>query len=324
MFKFPYYAFMSPAEEGADLSGADRGDDFDPALFVDDDSDKSKPAAAASQEEAKDDKPGDDKPGDDESKLGDDKSTDKPEDKAKAKPVDKEDRKPSRAEKRVQQLLERTAALEKQLAAKTGSDATAKTLADLETEATRLETEYHKALGEDPTKAATLLSQIRQIDRAIARVEAAAEAEATINEKLESRDLASAIDEITEKYPQLAKGSEEFDQELVTEINAVFQGLIPISSNKAAAMRRAVKMVMGESERAPAGLGEEIKGDKTREERAEEGRKRTVDTINRQPPNLSTSGKGGPAASIGAIKTMKDLEAASEADLAKARGDEVA
>lgn len=318
--KFPYIVYLNEAEEGEDLGGADRGDDFDPALFEEEDHGAGKPTAgkeAEGKEGDKDAEAGKEGDKDAEALKEGDKEGDK-------KDGEKEPRKPSRAEKRIQQLNERNAALEKQLAERMGSERIAKDIADLETRAVQLEKDYHKALGEDPEKAAALMRQIRQVDRDIARIEAAAEAEAAVNEKLEKRDLNAAIDELTEKYPQLLKGHEEFDQELVNEINAVYTGLISISANKAAAMRRAVKMIMGDQERAPAGLGEESKGDKVRDQRKEEGVRRTVDTVNRQPPSVENVGKSSPAAGIAAVKSIKDLEKLSEEELAKARGDEVA
>lgn len=321
MFKFPFYVYRNEAGEGEDLGGVDRGDDFDPTLFEDDAGDKGKPAEV--KKEKVEEKEGTES--DAKSDDTDDADTDKKPDVVDEKTEKKEsERKPTRAEKRIQQLNERNTALEKQLAERMGSERVAKDIADLETKAVQLEKEYHKALSEDPEKAAALMRQIRQVDRDIARIEAAAEAEATVSEKLENRDLKSAIDEMTEKYPQLMKGHEDFDQELVAEINAVFNGLISISTSKASAMRRAVKMIMGESERAPAGLGEEDKGKTIRDARTEEGRKRTVDTVNRQPPSVAEVGKSAPTTGVTSIKSIKDLEKISEEELAKARGDEVA
>ncbi len=287
----------------------DRGDDFDEALFEETDDAPRRPAADKTKEEKPTDeaKPAD-KPADEA----------KPEDKPEDKPVDK---KPSRAEKRIQQLAERNAALERQLAERTGSVQVAQELTTLETKAADLDKQYHKALAEDPEKASELMRQIRKIDRDIARIEAAAEAEIAVQERLETRDLQTTIATIVEKYPMLQKGNEEFDQELTTEINAVFQGLIPISSSKAAAMQRAVKMVMGDHESQPAGLGEATKADEVRESRRSEATKKTVDTINRQPASVSTVGTQG-AKPITGIKTIKDLDDVSEEELAKLRGDD--
>lgn len=330
MFGFHQYTYQAPAsaeDMGAfnvsqdignvstttdDEALGDRGDDFDEALFEesDDAPRRSAPNKAAEEKPTvKDDAEPED------TKSEDTKPTTKSDDE---KPVEK---KQSRAEKRIQQLNERNAALERQLAERTGSAQVAHTLTDLETKAAELDKQYHKALAEDPEKASDLMRQIRKIDRDIARIEAAAEAEIAVQERLESRDLRTTIDTIVEKYPMLQKGHEDFDQELTTEINAVFQGLIPISSSKAAAMQRAVKMVMGEYEAQPAGLGEETKGDKVREERRSEATKKTVDTINRQPASVSTVGTQGAKPTTG-IKTLKDLDNISEEELAKLRGDE--
>lgn len=307
-------------ELGTDPEG-DRGDDFDPALFEEEDNAARRPVPDTKEKEKNDETNTDD----DKSSTDDTKNagkTDVDNEKTKDEGRKSEKPKPSRAEKRVQQLLERNAILERQLTEKTGNAAVAATLTDLETKASQLETAYHKALAEDPEKATDLMRQIRQIDRQIAKAEATVEADAVINERLETRDLQATISDIVEKYPELDKNNDDYDADTVAEINALFQGLIATSPNKAAAMRKAVSYVMGENRTAAVGLGEDTGKDK-REERKQEGAKRTVDTVNRQPASVSTAGRSNPASSVAHVRNLKDLDKLSEEELAKLRGDEV-
>jgi hypothetical protein len=325
----------------------DRGDDFDASLFEEEDDAKSrsvpdtkgKGKKEGEQPEGDDTDDGDDDgdDGDDgDDDAGDDDTTtdeavDKVEDeKDKAKePAKADDKgkktKPNRADKRVQQLLERTAALERQLAKQTGSEAMAASLADLETQSGVLEKEYHKALGEDPEKATTLMRQIRQIDRKIAQIEASAEAEATVSERFETRDLQAVINTIVEDHPELDKSSDDFDQEVVNEINAVFTGLIATSSSKAAAMQKAVRYVLGEAttETKPAVLGDIDKSEEVRDKRQKQGRTKTTDAMNRQPASLSNVGKANSGDVVNKIRSIKDVEKLSDDELAKLRGDDV-
>lgn len=315
---------QAPATEGADLGfdpNADRGDNFDPSLFEEEGGDApSKPAekAETEPEPAKDDEPAKKDPAE-----GTDESVDEGKDK-QDKPEDKPEKKPSRAQQRIQQLNERNAALERQLAQKVGSDQAAQDIADLETESGRLTKEYHTALAEDPEKAAKLHEQIRRIDRQIAKIEAQAEADAAADARFEQRDLQATIGELTTQYPELDKGHDDYDAELTGEINAVFNGLISTMSSKSAALKRAVALVMGEHTREtkPAGLGDVDKQQQVREERRQEGAKRTVEAVKGQPKPSDAAGQSKPVEPR-EFKTIKDIAKASEEELARARGDEL-
>lgn len=300
----------------------DRGDDFDPALFEEQEDAPRKPTAESPEkdkpEPEKDD--GKDKP-EPEKDAGKDKPEPEPE------PVEKDDKpepdkKPSRAERRVQQLLERNAALERQLQERAQTEATSKAVSDLEAEATKLEADYHKALSEDPEKAAAIMRQIREHDRQIARAEAQAQAEAAITERFETRELQQAISEIVEQFPELEQGSEVYDAGLVSDVNAVFAGLLTTSVSKAAAMRKAVKLVMGEKTpvKEPS-LGD--KAEEVRRQRAEEARIAAAKTSTSQPPSTQEAGRTNTSTRVQSIRSVKDLDNIDEAELARLRGDEV-
>ena len=290
----------------------DRGDDFDPALFEEQDDAPRKPTAESPEKDKPE--PGKDKP-EPESDAGKDKPVEKDD---KPEP----DKKPSRAERRVQQLLERNAALERQLQERAQAEATSKVVSDLEAEAIKLEADYHKALAEDPEKAASIMRKIREHDRQIARAEAQAQAEAAITERLETRELQQAISEIVEQFPELEQGSEVYDANLVSDVNAVFAGLLTTSVSKAAAMRKAVKLVMGDktSVKEPA-LGD--KAEEVRRQRAEEARIAAAKTSTSQPPSTQEAGRTNTTTRVPAVRSIKDLENIDEAELARLRGDEV-
>lgn len=325
MRKFhPYLVYMDAADEGNDLSGMDRGDDIDPSLFEDEgDNDKNDDAARGPTEEASEDEKAGEK--------ADDKSDDKPEadDKSDDQEVDdkKPDEKPkkeSRANKRIQQLTEKTAALERQLAERVGNQQLASDLAELEAESGRLQKDYMKALREDEDKAAELLHQMRAVDRKIAKLEASAEAEAAVTARMEARDLAATITEIVADYPELDQGDEAYDQDLVDEINAVFTGLIPKSTSKSAAMRKAVKYVMGANTKAaPAALGEESKDAPVRQARREEGSSKAAKAVAAQPAKSDEAGRASDSRGRPTVRTISDLDKMSEKELAKLRGDDI-
>lgn len=346
----PYGYLMAPAKETAadfnldyDLDSpgqtitsdlgeepeGDRGDDFDPALFEETDDAPRKPT----EKPAKKDEPepeGEPDAGKDKPEPTDDAGKDKPEpadDAGKDKPVEKDDKpepdkKPSRAERRIQQLMERNAALERQIKERAATEASSKVVEDLEKEATQLEADYHKALSEDPEKAASIMRKIREHDRQIARAEAQAQAEAAITERLENRELQQTIADVIEQFPELEQGSDVYDAELVNDVNAVFAGLLATSSSKAAAMRKAVKYVMGD--KAPAkepALGD--KSDEVRKQRAEEARAAAARAAGGQPSSTQDAGKTNTSTRTHSVRTIKDLDNIDEAELARLRGDEV-
>lgn len=302
----------------------DRGDDFDPALFEETDDAPRKPTEKPKTE----DEP---KPEDKSDDAGKDQSEPEPEpdDAGKDQPVEKndkpepeKDKKPSRAEKRIQQLMERNAALERQIKERTTTEASSKVIEDLEKEAAKLEADYHRALSEDPEKAASIMRQIREHDRQIARAEAQAQAEAAITERFENRELQQTIAEVVKQFPELEQGSDTYDPELVNDVNAVFAGLLATSSSKAAAMRKAVKYVMGEKAptKEPA-LGD--KSEEVRRQRAEEARAAAARAAGAQPASTQEAGKTNTSTRTNTVRSLKDLENIDEAELARLRGDEV-
>lgn len=305
----------------------DRGDDFDPSLFEEPDDAPRQPTPKSQTkdepEPEKDDAKPDAKPEDDgkpDAKPEDVDNKPEPEqDKDKPEP---EKAKPSRAERRVQQLLERNAALERQLRERAQTEATSKVVSELEAEAAKLEADYHKALSEDPEKAASIMRQIREHDRQIARSEAQAQAEAAITQRLEARELQQTIVEIVEQYPELEQGSDVYDADLVNDVNAVFAGLLATSPSQAAAMRKAVKFVMGDKTQAkePA-LGD--RSEEVRRQRAEEARVAAAKAASGQPPSTQEAGRTNTTTRTAAVRSLKDLENIDEAELARLRGDEV-
>jgi len=333
---------MAPAEEGADLPGntgstddggdVDYGHDFDPSLFSEEsDTDATRKLIEDAKEEEKAAaKPTEKAPAksgkveDTAKEEGEDdveaEDEDKGADSKEGKDQDKGAKKPSRAERRIQQLLDEKAALQRQLEKKTGDKQVAEQLTELETTAAKLEKEYHAALNSDPEKAETLLSQLRGVDRKIARLESSAEAEAIVEERFENREFASTITEITTEHPELDKNDDSYNADLVAEINDLYAGLLQTSPSKSVAMRKAVKYVLGEAKEAPASPAEPKLGDETRATRQAEGKRRTAAAVTSQAPDLSKAGTTDTAA-VKTVRTLKDLDNISEEELAVARGD---
>lgn len=345
LIAFPFLNPMAPVDDAGggptvdvddiDLSTMDRGDDFDPSLFDDDDAGKpSAPSKGKSDEEEKVDNKGDGKKPDtkkpDDVDKGDGKGDGKPaDDKGDGKPADDKGdtkpKKPSAAEKRIKQLLEDKAALESRLQRRAADEKITGELADLEKRASEAEKKYHEYLSSDPDKAQSMLAEIRAIDRSIAKLEASAEAESMIDQRFEQKEFERTLSSIIEKHPELDSKNEDkdaIDWDSIEEINMLFSSFLAGGMPKARAMERAVGYVIKpKQDEAPAALGDTK--DTIRAQREEEARTRAAKANGAQPPSAKDAGVAD-TARVKTPKSVKDLDDMTEEELAIARGDMLA
>ena len=253
-----------------------------------------------------------------------------------------------RHERVLQNERERREAAERQLAAYQGAQKIVKVneeITALEEKQNKLDEDLAKALADgDTAKAATLMRQIRTMDREIAAKNtavtvAAAEARAT-----ETARYDTALERIEEAFPQLNSDHADFDEELagdVGDLMAVYRqrGMTPAKALQQA-VARLVKPTTATQKDAttvtprvdPDKIKDEVKNDgKSRDEvkadRKADAVDKAIDAHKRTPPSTDDVGKNSDK--MGGGLNSKDVSDLSydkfnkipEEDLAKVRGD---
>jgi hypothetical protein len=329
-----------PADgEGGDLGGdthipegADRGDNFVPT----DDKPEVKPsntppevkATTEAKPDAKDTPP---KP--------DEKPGDKPAEGDKKKGVIPLDRHEAVLARERQQRE----ALEAQLRQFQGGKKVAETnegIAKLETKLSGLDAEYAKAVADgDTKKAATLMQDIRRLDREISETRTEFRIEAARTQAVELARYETVVERIEEAYPQLDPESDQYDKALdqdVADLMETYQrrGLPPAKALQQA-VERLVKPSTTQQEAAttvtPRVSDEDTAAaaEKLSKERKEGAVKATTDAARRTPPNTDKVGQnsdkmGGGLNPRDVINLPYDeFVKLDEKELAKLRGDEL-
>lgn len=279
-------------------------------------------------------------------------------DKADADEADEPDEKPEdKAKPRTQTIpkarfdearrkdRERIKELERQLAAgqpaRQAPPSPQQRITSLEEQAAKLMEDHTKALDDgDTKKAAALLTQIRQIDRDIVRIESATTSARDREIAVEQVRLDMLIDSLEDKYPQLREGSDEYDEDLVEEIGDLRTAFEARGLSSSDALKRAVKYVLRDEGTSTRQVNADVekaaeKADKAADKAADVGRsrraeavRRNLETQRRQPadthkaPGLD-SHKAGGGIDLESVASMsdKDFDALPEATLKKLRGD---
>ena len=183
-------------------------------------------------------------------------------------------------------------------------------------------------LGEED-KAAALSEQADRLNRQIAIAQAKDVSAADKSTALEAMRMELTVERIIEQYPALDENSEEFDQDLVDDINDKQAGLIArqhMSPSKALA--EAVKYVMRNRSASPTAekgtpLGAPVKG------RKEAAVAKNLDAARRQPASTrmvgADSDKFGQTGKLPAVNDMtyEEFGALPEKTKAQMRGDYV-
>lgn len=261
--------------------------------------------------------------------------------KPKDEPKPKVEKKPQMIPKqRFDEVLQRLRDLEKTVGKEEKAPPTlVEKVSALETEAKKLLDEHTKALDKgDVAKAGELMLKLRETDREIARLEARATAAQERAIAVEQVRFDMLIEQLEDKYPQLKEGSDEFDEDLVTEINDMRAAWEARGYSSSDALKKAVKYVLRDDapkaqvekdvdKAAEKADKEADKVDKAAERKAE-AVKRNLKAAGKQPADLNNapgvdSDKKGGGVDLKSIKTMTEDEIAAlpESTKRKLRGD---
>lgn len=318
--------YMAPFDEGADLSGADRGDNLDPPTPAADTNAEHDKAAAEIGLKAGDEPNPDD--GDNTDADGEDE-----EDKKKAKKKDEPRIPKSRLDKVLNELKEAREQLAKQQETKQQETQDAD-LKAAQGRLTELEKQLTKQITDgDTEKASQTMAAIRELSEAISDYKADMKAQQATALAVEQVRESMVIDRIEEAYPELNPRHEEYDEAKVTKVLKIRKGLMATGDSASAAMQEAVKLVMGDprtsKERLATEVTPRVDKDKIATDRTAEAKKRNAEAAGKQPPSTARVGMdsdklGGGALSAADVMKMSQDEFAKldEKTLAKLRGDE--
>ena len=179
----------------------------------------------------------------------------------------------------------------------------------------------------DEDKAAALSDQADRLNRQIAIAQAKDMSAADKSTAIETMRMELTVERILEQYPALDEASNEFDQDLVDDINDKQAGLIARQRmTPSKALAEAVKYVMRNRAAAPAAekgaaLGAPVKG------RKEAAVAKNLDAARRQPASTrmvgADSDKFGQTGPLPAVEDMtyEEFNALPDKTKAKMRGD---
>jgi len=319
--------YMAPLDDaGADLSGADRGDNLDPPASAADTNAEHDKAAAEIGLKAGDEPNPDD--GDNTDADGEDE-----EDKKKAKKKDEPRIPKSRLDKVLNELKEAREQLAKHNETKRQETQDAD-LRAAQGRLTELEKQLTKQIADgDTEKASQTMAAIRELSEAISDYKADMKAQQATALAVEQVRESMVIDRIEEAYPELNPRHEEYDEAKVTKVLKIRKGLMATGDSASAAMQEAVKLVMGDprtsKERLATEVTPRVDKDKIAADRTAEAKKRNAEAAGKQPPSTARVGMdsdklGGGALSAADVMKMSQDEFAKldEKTLAKLRGDE--
>jgi hypothetical protein len=169
----------------------------------------------------------------------------------------------------------------------------------LETAAAEKMTAYQKALDDgDTKKAAELLNEVRRLDRQVAAIESSEAAARSQAIAVEQVRLDMLIDSLEEKYPQLRQDADEYDEDLVDEIQDLRTAFEATGMASSAALRKAVKYALRDADTGVSAkeidkdvdaAAKDADKEADKAEKAEQrGRERKAEAVKR---NLKMAGK---------------------------------
>jgi len=317
---------MPPAE-------GDRGDDFVPT-----DEEVKKPAAPAEEEEeqkpAAETKPDEGEEGTeakaDEGEEGDDKAGERKPPRIRI-PKERLDQEIAKRRAAEQRAAERIQELERQIQAQRQSA----NVTDIEKKIAELDEKYDDAISEgEKSKAKEFRTEIRRLERDLSRAEATNAAlnakQAAVNEL--RYDM--ALSQVEMDYPELNPDDEEnFAPEQAQEVADLIDALKAKGNSPDAALRKAVKYVMGPPKRAKEAADKadrDVERDGLRRQREEDARKKVADAARRQPARTDEgldhdkAGTGGKMTAQQISKMSHDeFVKIDEEALRRARGDDL-
>ena len=306
------HPYLAPAGEAGGGTGApDFGNDHVP---TDDDAAPVKPEAEAKAPEAKapEEKP---------ESEGKDELTDEDRKKAKYVPAERLGEVTRKAKAKEEAYQNEIAQLRQQLE----SQKVDENIEQIDAKLAELEDKYDDHMMEgEKDKAKALRAEIRKLSSARQQMVSYAYSAQAQLAAIEQYRYDNALDALEAQYPQLKEGHEAFDPEVTEEIADLMSVYQQRGASKAEALRRATVARLG-----PPVIAEgKPVGSALKEERTTEARKKALDTVSKQPPDISKVGTdsdklgGGPVQGKDLLKMTQEQFAKLDEDiLSKMRGD---
>lgn len=228
------------------------------------------------------------------------------------------------AEKRAADLEARLQQRERQQAQEATN--TAK-ISELDAKASELQKKHAEHLLDgDAEKAASVMSEIRQIDRQIARIETQAESSTAVSQQLEEERFTLAVAKLEADHPLLNPKSEDYDPDLVEMILGVHAKMVNNGSTPSQALYDATEKVMKRFAQPAKEEPKEGLGKAEKEDRQKKAVEQSLDAQKRQPSPMKDVGmdsdkmgeKGLPDVSK---MSVEEYDALPETTKARLRGD---
>lgn len=316
------HPYLAPAgEAGGGGGGAeavlDRGDDFTPTDDAAAPAKKEEPKPEAKKEEPKPEA----KTGDEDGK---DELTDEERKQAKYVPRHRLNEVVQKSKAKEEAYQAEIAKLRQQVE----SNKVDENIEKLDENLAKLEDQYDDHMMEgEKDKAKAVRAEIRKLTAARQQmVSYAYSAQAQIA-AIEQYRYDNALDTLEAQYPQLNEQNDEFSSEVTQEIADLMAVYQQRGMSKAESLKRAVTARLGPPPVKEE--GEKPSGSALKEERTQEARKKALDTVQKQPPDISKVGedsdKRGGAAPQGKDLAKMPFEKFAKLDddtLAKLRGDD--
>jgi hypothetical protein len=207
----------------------------------------------------------------------------------------------------------------------------------LESEITKLDEQYDDAIADgEKTRAKEIRAKIRELERKVTRAESAQQALHAKTAAVAELKYDMALSQIEMDYPELNPDDDtNFDADRAQEVADLIDALKRKGNSPDAALRKAVKYVMGPPKRTQEAADKadrDIERDGLRRQREEEARKKVADAAKRTPASTTEagtdhdkvgSGTGMPSAADIARMRHEQFVKLDEAALRRARGDDL-
>lgn len=311
------HPYLAPAGDagggGSDAAVLDRGDDFTP---TDDDAappKKDAPAPVVKEEPS----------AKDETDEGKDELTDEERKQAKYVPRQRLNEVVQKSKSKEEAYQAEIAKLRQQIE----SNKVDENIEKLDENLAVLEDKYDDHMMEgEKDKAKAVRAEIRKLTAARQQmVSYAYSAQAQIA-AIEQYRYDNALDTLETLYPQLNEQADEFSPEVTQEIADLMAVYQQRGLGKAEALKRAVNARLGPP---PVKDAEKPSGSALKEERTQEARKKALDAVQKQPPDISKVGEDSDKRGGGAVKgkdltkmTQEQFSKLDEETLIRLRGDE--
>lgn len=236
------------------------------------------------------------------------------------------------AERRARELEERLRTQDAEQRAQVASNAQLKAL---EGEADDLTAKYNELLLDgQKEEAAKVMSELRRVERNIARLETEVKTDEIVSKRLEGERVKLVVAKLESDHPQFNPDSESYDDDLVQMVLMFQSRYVQMDKlSPSAAMEKAAQAVLEKFNMTKKGAADEKKEEKVdvaaekSAQRVEAAARKALDASKSQPPTVKDVGLDSDA--LGAKKlpdvskmTAAEFAALPESTRARLRGDE--